>query len=210
MAILAAYSLAAEACAEIHARYASRGMSLGQVALCGAEGFVEWRHYPNRDATDYGSGYAFYYHAHSRNEMREGEHGHFHLFKRDRQYPGNFFHLIGIGLDQKGIPARIFTTNQWVTGETMVDAARVTEAMRHFDMVVKGRLAPLAKWLCAFNKLFHVEIEALINARDRKLDELEPIYSRRHILLTNRKYDVLSECEINLMCRISKYLTAQN
>lgn len=210
MTTYSALFLAAEECVGIHARYASKGMSLSNVVLFGAKDFVEWRHYPNHDAVDHGSGYAFYYHAHSRNEMRQGEHGHFHLFKRDQKTDKHFFHLIGIALDQKGLPVRIFTTNQWVTGETLVDAGKVINALQNFDMVAKGQLAPVVRWLCAFNKLFHVEMKAIIEARDQKIADLESRFENKKFFFENRKYDVLTEREINLMNRVSKYLTDVN
>lgn len=206
MAIQSPLCLAAQELASIQARYASKGMSLSQAALCGAQDFVEWRHYPSHDSVDGGSGYEFYYHAHAGHEMSEGEHGHFHLFKREPQTPGQFFHLIGIALDQKGLPVRLFTTNQWVTGETLLEAGKVIAAVGKFDMTAKGRLAPLARWLTAFTKLFYAEIANLLEARDRKIAELAPTTGSRAALFENHQYQVLTECEINLMNRLSEHL----
>ena len=105
-------SSAAQDLAGVQAAYANRGISLSELALCGAKEFVEWQHYPNNDLVDAISGYEFYYHSHSSDEMPKGEHGHFHLFKRHATNPEKFHHLIGIALDPKGVPVRIFTTNQ--------------------------------------------------------------------------------------------------
>lgn len=206
MAVQSTLCLAAQELASIQARYASKGMSLSQAALCGAQDFVEWRHYPKHDSVDGNSGYEFYYHAHASHEMPEGEHGHFHLFKRDPKTPGQFFHLIGIALDQKGLPVRLFTTNQWVTGETLLEVEEVIAAVGKFDMAAKGRLAPLARWLTAFTKLFYAEIANLLEARDRKIAELAPRIGSRKALFENHKYQVLTEREINLMNRLSEHL----
>ena len=208
MAILSPLCLAAQELASIQARYASKGMSLSQAALCGAQDFVEWRHYPNHDSVDRGSGYEFYYHAHAGHEMPEGEHGHFHLFKREPETPGQFLHLIGIALDQKGLPVRLFTTNQWVTGETLLEAGKVVAAVGKFDMAVKGRLAPLARWLTAFTKLFYADIANLLEARDQKIAALASRLGSRAALFENHKYQVFTEREINLMNRLSEHLCA--
>ena len=74
--------LAAQELASIQMKYAESGRTLSEATLCGAKVFVEWQHYPANDLVDEVSGYEFYYHAHSADEMVDDEHGHFHLFKR--------------------------------------------------------------------------------------------------------------------------------
>ena len=95
---------AAQTLAEIQLRYAQSGRSLSDAALCGAKEFIEWQHYPNNDLVDEASGYEFYYHSHSSDEMPKGEHGHFHVIKRAGE---SFHHLIGIALDRQGLPVRL-------------------------------------------------------------------------------------------------------
>jgi len=65
-------SSAAQDLAGVQAAYANRGISLSELALCGAKEFVEWQHYPNNDLVDAISGYEFYYHSHSSDEMPKG------------------------------------------------------------------------------------------------------------------------------------------
>jgi hypothetical protein len=161
--------LAAQELAKIQMRYAETGRTLNEAALCGAKNFIEWQHYPNNDLVDESSGYEFYYHAHSADEMPHEEHGHFHVIKRGIN---TFHHLIGIALNQRGLPVRLFTTNQWVTGEDMVESKLAIQSLGEFEMVVKGRMAPIGKWVGALIQLFAVEIEELILERDQKIARL--------------------------------------
>jgi hypothetical protein len=195
---LAAYELAS-----IQMRYAKSGRTLNEAALCGAKDFIEWQHYPTNDLVDEVSGYAFYYHAHSAGEMPNGEHGHFHVIKRDAK---GFHHLIGIALNQTSLPTRLFTTNQWVTGEAMAGAKIVIQSIRGFEMVKRGRMALVSKWVSALIKLFSVEIEGLILERDQQIAQLVAQMGSREAVLKSRKHHVLTECKIDLMERLSDHL----
>jgi hypothetical protein len=188
-------------------RYAESGRTLSEAALCGAKAFVEWQHYPANDLVDEVSGYEFYYHAHSADEMSNGEHGHFHVIKRNAK---GFHHLIGIALNQKGLPTRLFTTNQWVTGEEMADSIIVVRSILGFEMVTKGRMALVTKWISALIKLFATEIEGLILERDQKIAQLVEKQGNRELVLNSKKYHVLTECKVDLMGRISDHLLVIN
>ena len=199
--------LAAQGLASIQMRYAETGRTLNEAVLCGAKDFIEWQHYPINDLVDEQSGYEFYYHAHSVDEMPNGEHGHFHVIKRDAQ---RFHHLIGISLDQKGLPVRLFTTNQWVTGEELVSAKLAIKSIKGFDMAIKGRMAPVSKWIGALIQLFAAEIENLILERDQKIAQLVTEQGTRELVLNSKKHHVLTECKIHLMGRLSDNLLAVN
>ena len=199
--------LAAQELASIQMRYAETGRTLNEAALCGAKDFVEWQHYPANDLVDEVSGYEFYYHAHSADEMPNEEHGHFHVIKRDAK---SFHHLIGIALNQKGLPIRLFTTNQWVTGEEIADSEMVMKSIRGFEMVTKGRMALVTKWISALLQLFATEIEDLILERDQKIAQLVGKQGNRELVLNSKKYHVLTECKIDLMGRLSDHLLAVN
>ena len=160
-----AMTAAARQLMAVQASYASSGTPLCQAALCGARDFVEWAHYPANDCTDAHSGFEFYYHAHTRDEMSADEHGHFHVFRRDANKAGKFFHVIGISLDAKGLPIKLFTTNTWVTGESMVTADRVANAAQQFGVQAHGRVAPIARWLTALMQLYAAEIAELARLR---------------------------------------------
>ena len=199
--------LAAQELASIQMKYAESGRTLSEATLCGAKVFVEWQHYPANDLVDEVSGYEFYYHAHSADEMPNGEHGHFHVIKRNAK---GFHHLIGIALNQKGLPTRLFTTNQWVTGEEMVDSTIVVRSIQGFEMVTKGRMALVTKWISALIKLFATEIEGLILERDQKIAQLVAKQGNRELVLNSKKYHVLTECKVDLMGRISDHLLVVN
>jgi hypothetical protein len=199
--------LAAQELAKIQMRYAESGRTLNEAALCGAKDFIEWQHYPINDLVDEVSGYEFYYHAHSADEMPHGEHGHFHVIKRDTK---SFHHLIGIALNPKGLPIRLFTTNQWVTGEEMADATTTIKSIRGFEMVKKGRMALVSRWVSALITLFSVEIERLILERDQKIANLVAEMGNRELVMNSRKQDVLTECKIDLMARLSDHLLVVN
>jgi hypothetical protein len=199
--------LAAQELASIQMKYAKSGRTLNEAALCGARDFIEWQHYPNNDLADKHSGYEFYYHAHSADEMPKGEHGHFHVIKRHAK---SFHHLVGIALDQKGLPVRLFTTNQWVTGEEMADSNLVMQSVRGFQMGITGRMAPVCKWIGALMQLFQSEIQELIKERDQEIALLVTRLGDREDVLNSRRHHVLSECKIDLMGRLSENLLAVN
>lgn len=207
MLIQSTLCLAAQEIAGIQTRYAKKGMTLSEVALCGSKEFIEWNHYPANDLVDEVSGYEFYYHAHSADEMHDGEHGHFHLFKR---YGNDFHHLIGIALNQQGLPVRLFTTNQWVTGEKFVSAKSVVAELRDFDMATKGRMGPIARWISAFTKLYFNEMETLILDRDDKISQLEIEMGDLNRALDSKSHHVLTESKIDLLDRLSQHLLLSN
>lgn len=202
-------SLAAETVAAIQMGYAAKGQSLAQAVLCGSPNFVEWQHYPRNDFTDTKSGYEFYYHAHSADQIGFEEHGHFHVFKRNPLDQSKFTHLIGVSLSQKGMPVRIFTTNQWVTGEQFQWADHVMRDVRDFQVQAKGRMAPIARWLSAFIKLFEEEIEQIVLARDLKLASLSEKRALKEVL-EMKEHHILTQCNIDLMGQLEKCMAVAN
>jgi hypothetical protein len=207
MLIQSTLCLAAQEIASIQTRYAKKGLTLSEAALCGSREFIEWQHYPINDLVGVDSGYEFYYHSHSVDEMPEGEHGHFHVFKRTGT---EFHHLIGIALNQTGLPVRLFTTNQWVTGETLVKAEAVLVELQVFDMVIKGRMSPIARWISALTKLFYIDMEALVLERDRMIERMKSDLGSLEAALSEKQYHVLTERKIDLMERLSQHLLLVN
>jgi hypothetical protein len=129
------------------------------------------------------------------------------VIKRDAK---SFHHLVGIALDQKGLPTRLFTTNQWVTGEEMIDSDLVIKSLKDFEIVVKGRMAPVSNWVGALIQLFATEIEGLLLERDQKIALLVTEYGNRELVLSSKKHHVLTECKIDLMGRLSDNLLVVN
>jgi hypothetical protein len=202
--------MAAQEIITVQTSYAKKGISLAQAALCGSKNYVEWQHYPKNDLVDSDSGYEFYYHSHSSEEMPSGEHGHFHLFKRDQNHLEKFHHLIGIALDGKGLPVRIFTTNQWVTGESMAKAPMVLKYLKEFNFSTKGKASPVAMWISSFVKLFYCEMEKLILKRDQKIDQLSIKMGKRSKAFESKRHSVITQRKIDLLKCLSKYALAMH
>lgn len=197
---------------ETYAALAARGEHLLHGLLAGNPP-RQWQHYPEDDAIDLASGYQWFYHSHSP-EDRSGtaEHGHFHVFARrplwarrlqskaekafaamtgDPHEPVATRHLLGIGMDAKGVPISLFTVNSWVTGDLMLSAAgteRLLDQMHldtghaAIDAVLESVVALSAR-----------EIHQVMTARDAVLSS-EPA----HTVLADRRLEVLSEIAITL------------
>jgi hypothetical protein len=181
--------------------------------LLGGQPPRQWSHYPEDDAIDAASGFQWFYHSHSPEDRPgSGEHGHIHLFARrrlwsrrlqsraeqqfaamtgDSREPVRTRHLLGIGLDAKGVPISLFTVNSWVTGDLMLSAEgterllarlRLATSYSAIDAVIESVIA-----LC------RVDVHALLMTRDAALSRGSP---RR--VLDDRGLEVLSEAAIDL------------
>ena len=154
---------------------------VGEV-LKGQGQFVKMNHYPKGDVFDRETQSQYYYHAH-----RSGEHGHFHCFLRapgmpdgvapvpeaaEHDWPGGdkaLAHLVAVSMDRFGAPIRLFTTNQWVTGETWYPGPDVIRMLPHFVIDHAHPSWPTNRWLTALLRLFRPQIKALVTARDTAL-----------------------------------------
>lgn len=197
--------LIAEEVLAIQAQYAQRGLSMAQVALAGANEFVEFRHYPKNDLVDLDSGYEMYFHAHSFNKDKKHlglECGHFHLFKRNHSASDKFTHLIAITLNQQGLPIKLFTTNAWVTGEVMKNAEQLIPVLANFQIHVKGRMAPLARWVSGLVHIFHGEILDLLKVRDQQIQTMITKNGSSSKVLEDQSVHVLSESRVNLLKKL--------
>jgi len=186
----------------VMSQLAARKSSLCVASLAGAASFEEWRHYPLNDASDRQHATEFYYHAHARPERLADEHGHFHVFARTNR-GRDFHHLVGISLNPFGVPTRLFLTNRWVTGESWVDAARITPLVTRFDCQVSGRLAPVAAWVTAMIRLYEQEILALHQQRQAwALRGVKSISDQRK-RLSDTRYGVIAQKKTNLPQRLA-------
>ncbi|MDE8342646.1 MAG: hypothetical protein POG24_02375 [Acidocella sp.] len=190
--------------------WAKAGVSAPARLVPSGESFVEWTQYPAVEALDKSSGWKFYYHAHPRSERLGREHGHFHIF-----VPGPhdahdgvvlFSHLIGISVDQQGLPLRLFTTNQWVTGESWQPAEALVDVVKSPGFT-QTQPADVAGWLGLIITLYTAEICALLQARDKRLQ------ARALMIRTNpyedRRLRIPSQRHINLLHRISREKAVQ-
>ncbi|WP_321339449.1 hypothetical protein [Breoghania sp.] len=150
--------------------------------------FLIWESYPKGDVQDPETHSQYFYHSHTPDEMLNGENGHFHLFVRPAEIapdmepwdlPGafvpekpeaRFVHLAAISVDGAGWPLRIFTTNRWVTNETLYRADDVIGLLDHFRIALARPNWAVNQWLNAMVVLYRPQIEALIRERDVRLE----------------------------------------
>ena len=143
--------------------------------------FFEWDHYPQGDVYDPETHSQYYYHAH---RGATGEHGHFHTFlrakgmpegvqplplERDSPWPMGkdaLAHLVAVSMNAYGVPTHLFSTNRWVTGETLYGARDVIAMLDRFEMDLIWPEWPVNRWLSAMMVLFRPQIEVLLHRRD--------------------------------------------
>jgi hypothetical protein len=149
----------------------------------------------------------FFYHAHAMPGAVRAEHGHFHVFaqlgKDDRQTP-QYAHLLGIAVDARGLPLRLFTTNRWVTDETWLPAASVLEIVRQVLRTKSPAEANIELWLRAQLGVFLPQIAELLQHRDYRLAAREQA-GRRPGLLEDRRLQVLSQCMVSVEQQLSAF-----
>ncbi|MBS0569535.1 MAG: hypothetical protein JSS28_02915 [Proteobacteria bacterium] len=156
-----------------------------------------WQQYARTDAAaQRGGDWFFYYHAHDRGVP--GEHGHFHVFRRlpDKAKDGGeprYAHLVGIGVDARGLPRRLFTTNRWVTNESWRSAREDIAALERIIAARAPAASPVQDWLRALLALFSPQVVLLLRHRDRRV----AAHGGARVL-EDRRMHVLSECAVSL------------
>lgn len=193
---------AAQDAVAIPLRYARMGSSLVHAAMAGRSQCVEMEHYPRHDIVDATHRTRVYYHAHGSRRKQSAEHGHFHLFAHGRN-AGEYMHLVGISLDALGQPIRLFTTNRWVTGEAWSDARKVEAALACFEVKVRGRMAPVARWATAMVQLYFPQIVQLVQRRDAVMAK-RSMQTDWETLCEDRRLDVVTQRQISLGKRIQQ------
>lgn len=186
----------------------------------GADQFVVWDRYPADGIHDGATHSQYFYHAHDAAEMADGEHGHFHLFLRGEAFPQppapwpsvgarvgwspneSFVHLAAISVDANGRPLRVFTTNRWVTDETM---ARCEDVIAVLDRFVIGAAFPnlaVSDWLNAMARLYRPQIEGLLRLRDAAILDFLAAHPDG-AGLEDRRLQNVSEIDIDIPAQIA-------
>lgn len=179
--------------------------------------FFEWDHYPKGEVIDRKTHSQYYYHAHAKSE-RPGEHGHFHTFIRFDGMPRDRkpiedggvknpedrvgAHLIGLAMDDLGRPIKMFTTNRWLTDETLYDAETVISVLDKFEIGVDKPSRAVNQWLSGMLRLFRPQIVDLIRRRDLKIDAWRNKYQNRDTF-EDRRLEVITETNISVDDQIS-------
>ncbi|MFN3233390.1 MAG: DUF6969 family protein [Alphaproteobacteria bacterium] len=197
---------------------AERGANAVSEALRDGEEFAEWNHYPAGDVLDKSTGAQYYYHSHN---GAADEHGHFHTFLRYQGIPDDISpvphegqnakdwpdgketitHLIAISMDHHGLPTHLFTTNRWVTAETVFAAEHAPVLLDNFAIAEDiGDRPETNRWITGMVALFRPQIEQLLVLRDEAL-------AARAAATVDKDEDVYEDhgVEITSICEISIY-----
>lgn len=162
----------------------------------------EWHQYGSSDSDVDTGAIHYFYHSHPARFTPSAEHGHFHLFAR---LPGaaveaeRLAHLIAIGVDARGMPGRLFTTNQWVTGGGWIAAREGIALAEKLGAMSANMEDPVERWLCAQLGVFMPQVAALLEHRDRRIDAS----ARGAKVLEDRRTYILSQCRVSLVAQIA-------
>lgn len=191
------------------------GLNLVGEVLRGFGEFTEFEHYPPDDVYDPESHAQYYFHAHAPGEREWSDYGHFHIFLRPKGMPPGIrplavpegeppsgennalSHLIAISMTRDGLPARLFTTNRWVSAETWYEAEDVVRMLDHCVFDVAWPSWPLNRWLSAMLVLFRPQIEDLIRRRDRAVQEWAKDHPGEDVF-EDRRLEITSALDISL------------
>lgn len=147
---------------------AKGGLNVLLETLADAETVEAWSHYPKGDVFDPETGAQWYYHAHVP-AFDEIEHGHFHCFVRPDGKDGPVHHLVAVGVDAHGRLHRLFTVNQWVVGDSWLDAEATIALLPRFDVQMPKPSYLVNRWLSAVLRRYEGEIAILVRRRDEVL-----------------------------------------
>lgn len=207
---------------------AARRTNLVAELLRDQKDFFEQQHYPPGDVFDPATGAQYYYHSH-RGEGRE--HGHFHIFQRPHLLPDRFepvrhvrvgigrcspredigphwprgdqalAHIVGVAMDNYGLPIRLFTVNRWVVDETWFSARDVIAMLDRFEMSHGWPVREVNQWLNALLRLFQPEIAELIRRRDAAV-EARARANPRGDALEDRSLEITAGMDISVERRV--------
>lgn len=193
------------------------------------ENFFQWEHLPPDDVYDTHSHSQYYYHAHAKSEdgsnLHDDEHGHFHTFIRGKGMPETIrplalddydpntelsdinTHIIGIGMNDHGVPMRLFTTNRWVSGETWVTAEDIIQLLQNYDIDDTRPSWAVNLWVTNMVILFTPLIEKLVIERDETIKQWQDKHSEIDNIYEHRALEVTSYRDINLSNYIAELFT---
>jgi hypothetical protein len=121
-----------------------------------------WTPFPAKGTRDEDSGASWYFHRHV-----SREHGHFHLFLREKGARGRTFHLIDVAVDRRALPCRLFTTSLLPRGEESHPAATVLAKLDRFTLARARPRSPANLCLPLWLRLFRPQIEQVLKENER-------------------------------------------
>lgn len=176
-------------------------------AIGDAQAPAVWQHYrPDTAALDARPGVLhYYYHAHPSPGASAEEHGHFHLFAQLGSDPAGvptYTQLLAIGVDARGMPCRLFTTNRWVTDETWLPASQVLTLAEQVAATVATADEPVERWLRAQLGVFAPQVAQLLRHRDQRMAARQR-GGRRPGLFEDRRMQVISQCRVSVASQLA-------
>ncbi|MDH6260499.1 hypothetical protein [Bradyrhizobium sp. BR13661] len=218
--MLSRMAVAAETAVDCIRELHEAGSNLVVEALRGAEGFVEWEHYPHDDVRDPESHAQYFFHAHAPDGRDRPDYAHFHTFMRARGMPAGIrpadvggdasstgadeamSHLVAISMTPSGMPERLFTTNRWVTAETWYRAPDVIAMLDRFVLGQTGPSPLLNRWLTTMMLLFRPQIERLLIERDAAVEHWRSAHPGNDVF-EDRHLEITSSLDISLERQIA-------
>lgn len=186
------------------------GLNVVGEILRGQDDFVEFEHYPRDEVGDADNRSQYYYHAHRDPEL---EHGHFHTFIYTGQFASSMplldvpegsasggndiSHLIAISMDDWGYPIALFTTNQWVTGETWQPAETLIRQLPGFEIDHAYPSWPVNRWITAMVRFFRLHIIDLLLHRDNCIRIWQQTYPKQDVF-EDRRLEVIGYLPISV------------
>lgn len=195
-----------------------RGKNLLHYTLKRKRQHLKMQHYPKGDRIDYTTGAQYFYHCHREDEISQ-EHGHFHLFLRQKGIPKSITptplpdwdinmdnpmaHLVAIGINRYGQPIRMFTVNRWVSYETWYDAKHAPAFLKRFKFTLDDDpyWQVLDAWVEGMAQLFAPQIKWLLEQRDVTIAARQTKYPAKNAY-QDHKLEELSEISIDLASQI--------
>lgn len=198
------------------------------------EGFVSDWHYPKGDRIDFDSGGQYFYHCHREN-METEEHGHFHVFIRQKGWPKSWSlapiperklyldnpmtHIVAIGLNRYAQPIRLFMVNRWVSRETWFEAEKMKRIIKRYDLSSVKNERPktgdqdpkwqvMDQWVEHLVHLFAPQIQWLYEQRDMQMKKHVAHAMPDENPYLNHSIEELASIDISLEQQIA-WLTGQ-
>ena len=173
-----------------------------------------WTHYPEKDARDTFCKSRWYYHVHAPGSRDPEEHGHFHLFLHRTQLPhglepkvwppqgedckAHVTHVVGLSIDNAGIPRAWFTVNRFVTNEFLYPADVMIDHLPDFSVDHTQEDDLVNRFVTAMVALYREEIAVLLRERDMHQAQLVAQHGESEAYEKASGVEVLSQIPIDL------------
>lgn len=162
----------------------------------------EFIHYPEEDIYDQETLSQYYYHTH-----RSQEHGHFHLFhKKDNPNKESCslmtYHLFAVSMNEQAEPIKLFTTNNWVTGEECyLSYEEIISGVNNFCISHANPSWPTNQWINCITQLFYPQIVTLIGEKQEILNN--KISKQGNEILEDKQLEIVTEIPVSIEVQLN-------